>query len=132
MALLHRRKTGEGQSIEVPMYENMVTQVMTEHMYLRTFDPPLGEMGDPRVLDSDNRPIPTKDGYICISANTDLQAHALFDAIGLTELKTHPKFATVSAPFLNVRQYFRLRCYRSQERRDGQKCFSRCRAGCRP
>ncbi|MFA5489266.1 MAG: CoA transferase [Candidimonas sp.] len=109
MALLHRMKTGEGQRIEVPMYENMVTQVMTEHMYLSTFDPPLGGTGDPRVLDPGNRPIPTLDGYICISANTDTQAHALFDAMERPELKTDPRFTTVAARFRNVREYFRLR-----------------------
>ena len=89
MALFKRERGGEGQSIEIPMFENMVTQVMTEHMYLGTFDPPLenandpGKVyGDPRVLDPENRPIPTRDGYVCISANTDAQAFALFAAIG--------------------------------------------------
>ncbi|OZI71562.1 CaiB/BaiF CoA transferase family protein [Bordetella genomosp. 12] len=109
MALFHRERTGEGQSIEVPMYENMVTQVMTEHMYQQTFVPPLGEAGDPRVLDKENRPIPTRDGYICISANTDAQAFALFDAIGRPELKSDGRFNTVSARFQNVQAYFSLR-----------------------
>lgn len=109
MALYHKARTGEGQRIEVPMYENMVTQVMTEHMYQRSFVPPLGETGDPRVLDSDNRPIRTLDGYICISANTDGQAHALFDAIGMPELKSDPRFRSVAARFKHVREYFRIR-----------------------
>src|SRR5690606_39770221 len=64
---------------------------------------------DLRVLDPDNAPIPTQDGYICISANTDAQAHALFDAIGRPELKTDPRYATVSARFQNVREYFQIR-----------------------
>lgn len=128
MALLHRMKTGEGQRIEVPMYENMVTQVMTEHMYLRTFDPPLGGAGDPRVLDPDNRPIPTMDGYICISANTDAQAHALFDAIGRPELKVDPKFSTVSARFQNVREYYRLRreAMASRTSQEWMEVFRKC------
>ena len=109
MALFHRERTGKGQSIEVPMYENMVTQVMTEHMYQRTFVPPLGEAGDPRVLDPENRPIPTLDGHICISANTDAQAYALFDAIGRPELKSDDRFRTVGARFLNVGEYFSIR-----------------------
>ncbi len=109
MALFHRERTGAGQSIEIPMYENMVTQVMTEHLYQRTFVPPMGEAGDPRVLDPENRPIPTKDGYICISANTDDQAYALFDAIGRPELKSDPRFISVSARFQNVRDYFAIR-----------------------
>ena len=120
MALFKRERGGEGQSIEIPMFENMVTQVMTEHMYLGTFDPPLenandpggapGEVyGDPRVLDPENRPIPTSDGYVCISANTDAQAFALFAAIGRPELKDDPRFSSVVARFKNVGAYFAIR-----------------------
>jgi crotonobetainyl-CoA:carnitine CoA-transferase CaiB-like acyl-CoA transferase len=116
MALFKRERGGEGQSIEIPMFENMVTQVMTEHMYLATFDPPLvnggdpaSAYGDPRVLDPENRPIPTKDGYVCISANTDAQAFALFAAIGRPELKDDPRFSSVGARFKNVAAYFAIR-----------------------
>ncbi len=115
MALFKREKSGEGQSIEIPMFENMVTQVMTEHMYLGTFEPPLVSegagraYGDPRVLDPENRPIPTKDGYICISANTDAQAFALFSAIGRPELKDDARFSSVGARFKNVAAYFAIR-----------------------
>lgn len=109
MALFHRSRTGQGQSIEVPMFENMVTQVLTEHMYQKTFDPPIGPTGDPRVLDPGNRPIPTRDGYVCISANTDAQAFALFAAIGRAELKDDPRFSSVAARFANVTEYFEIR-----------------------
>lgn len=109
MALFRRERTGEGQSIEVPMYENMVTQVMTEHMYLRTFEPPLGPYGDPRILDARNCPVPTRDGYVCISANTDAQVFALFDLTGRPELKSDPRFSSVSARFQNVQDYYSIR-----------------------
>jgi len=109
MALFHRERTGAGQAVEVPMFENMVNQVLTEHMYQASFDPPLGGFGDPRVLDPENRPLPTADGYICVSANTDAQAFALFDAIGRAELKTDPRFATVAARFAHVQEYFAIR-----------------------
>ena len=39
-AIIHRMKTGEGQAIEVPMFETMVSFVMPEHVSGRTFDPP--------------------------------------------------------------------------------------------
>jgi len=113
MALYHRERTGEGQSIEVPMFENMVTQIMTEHMYQRSFEAPdgtePGPAGDPRLLDPDARPLPTADGYICLSANTDAQAFAFFAAIGCPELKDDPRFSSVSARFKNVRDYFAIR-----------------------
>lgn len=109
MALYHRTRTGEGQAIEIPMFENIVKSVLEEHMYLKTFDPPLGPTGDPRLLDAEARPLATQDGWICISGNTDGQAFAIFDAIGKPELKTDPRFNSVAARFKNTPEYFRIR-----------------------
>ena len=109
MALYRRATTGEGSSIEIPMFENLVKFVLEEHMDLKTFEPPLGETGDPRLLDPLGKPIPTKDGWICISANTNDQAFGFFDAIGRPELKTDPRFSTVQARFANVKDYFEIR-----------------------
>jgi len=109
MSLYQRERTGEGQSIEIPMFENMAKSVLEEHMYLKTFEPPLGPTGDPRLLDAAARPLPTRDGYICISANTNGQAFAIFDAIGRPELKTDPCFNTVAARFKHTSEYFRIR-----------------------
>lgn len=109
MALYRRAQTGEGSSIEIPMFENLVKFVLEEHMYLKTFEPPLGETGDPRLLDPLAKPIPTRDSWICISANTDGQAFAFFDAIGRPELKTDPRFSSVQARFANVTAYFQIR-----------------------
>jgi crotonobetainyl-CoA:carnitine CoA-transferase CaiB-like acyl-CoA transferase len=109
MALYQRERTGMGECIEVPMLENMAAYVMAEHMYLRTFDPPLGGNFDPRVSNPRARPIKTKDSYICLSANTDQQAFAFFEAIGRPELKDDPRFCSVAARFRNTREYFELR-----------------------
>jgi crotonobetainyl-CoA:carnitine CoA-transferase CaiB-like acyl-CoA transferase len=109
MALYGRTRTGQGCSIEIPMFENLAKFVLEEHMYLKTFDPPLGSAGDPRILDASNRPIPTRDGWICMSANTDAQAFAFFDAIGRPGLKTDPRFSSVPARFANVKEYFQVR-----------------------
>ena len=109
MALYRAAKTSKGSAIEIPMFENMVKFVLEEHMYLKTFDPPLGETGDPRLLDPLGKPIPTKDGWICISANTNDQAFGLFDVIGRPELKTDPRFSSVPARFANVTAYFEVR-----------------------
>jgi len=109
MALYKRATTGEGSSIEIPMFENLVKFVLEEHMFLKTFEPPLGGTGDPRLLDPMGKPIATQDGFICISANTNDQAFAFFDAIGQPEMKTDPRFETVQARFANVSAYFELR-----------------------
>ena len=109
MALYRRAKTGEGCAIEIPMFENLVKFVLEEHLYLRTFEPPLGGTGDPRLLDPLGKPIPTRDGWICVSANTDEQAFALFAALGRPELKDDPRFSSVQARFANVGAYFEIR-----------------------
>jgi len=109
MALFNRERTGEGQSIEIPMFENMVTQVLTEHLYNHTFVPPLGGLGDPRLVNEFYTPSKTLDGYICISANTDAQVFPLLEAMGLGALKTDERFCSVAARFKNVREYYALR-----------------------
>lgn len=109
MALYRRTQTGEGCAIEIPMFENLVKFVLEEHMYLKTFEPALGETGDPRLLDPLGKPIPTKDGWICISANTNDQAFAFFEAVGRPELKDDPRFCSVQARFANVKAYFEIR-----------------------
>jgi crotonobetainyl-CoA:carnitine CoA-transferase CaiB-like acyl-CoA transferase len=109
LALYHRSLTGEGAAIEIPMFENMAKFVLEEHMYLKTFDPPLGPVADPRLMDPNAKPLETKDSWICISANTNPQAFAVFEAIGRPELKDDPRFNTVAARFKNVKDYFAIR-----------------------
>ena len=128
MSLFRRERTGEGQSVEIPMFENMAAFVLSEHMYMKTFDPPRGPTGDPRLLDPQAKPLATKDGYICVSANTQAQAFALFDAIGRPELKTDERFSTIPARFRNVGEYFRIRAEALKEKTTGEwlEIFDRC------
>jgi crotonobetainyl-CoA:carnitine CoA-transferase CaiB-like acyl-CoA transferase len=109
MALYRRSQTGEGCSIQIPMFENVAKFVLEDHMYLQTFEPPLGGTGDQRILDPLGKPAPTKDGWICLSANTNKQVFALFDALGMPELKGDPRFSSVEGRFTHVAEYFRLR-----------------------
>ncbi|RAI42092.1 CaiB/BaiF CoA transferase family protein [Rhodoplanes roseus] len=114
-ALLGRERTGVGEAIEVPMFENAAAFVLCEHLDQRTFEAG-GHMGDPRIMTPDARPLKTRDGYICVSANTDVQARAFFDAIGRPELKTDPRFVSVTARLANVRDYFAVRTAAMAER----------------
>ncbi|HSQ05233.1 MAG TPA: CoA transferase [Burkholderiales bacterium] len=128
MALYQRTRTGAGCAIEIPMFENLVKFVLEEHMYLKTFEPPLGETGDPRLLDPLSKPIPTKDGFICISANTNDQAFAFFDAVGRPELKNDPRLCSVQARFANVKDYFEIRMQALKTRTTAEwlAIFDRC------
>lgn len=108
-ALYRRERTGRGESIEVPMFENMAAFVLQEHLGAMSFRPALGPPGDARVLSPEARPLRTRDGFIAVSANTDAQAHGFFRAIGRPELIADPRFATVAARTAHTKEYFALR-----------------------
>ena len=105
-ALYRREKTGQGEAIEVPMFETMASFVTSEHLGATTFEPPEGPTGDARLLSADYRPLPTLDGFITVRPNDNRQAFAFFDAIGRPELKTDPRFSTPIRRTENAADYF--------------------------
>lgn len=96
-ALVHRERTGEGQSIEVPMFETMTQIVLAEHMGGRTFDPPMGPMGYQRLLSPARRPFKTSDGYVCAMAYTDDHWRRFFKYTGRSDLAGDPRFETLAS-----------------------------------
>ena len=108
-ALYRRERTGKGESIEVPMLENMASFVASEHLGAATFDPPVGPTGDGRLLSADYRPLPTLDGYITVGPNTNPQAFAFFDAIGRPELKSDSRFDSAASRTENADAFFEVR-----------------------
>jgi crotonobetainyl-CoA:carnitine CoA-transferase CaiB-like acyl-CoA transferase len=65
-ALYHQKSTGEGQFVEVPMFECFTHFILLEHLYGETFEPPVSHMGHTPALANDRRPLKCKDGHICI------------------------------------------------------------------
>jgi crotonobetainyl-CoA:carnitine CoA-transferase CaiB-like acyl-CoA transferase len=97
-ALFHRERTGEGQAIEIPMFETMAQFVLGDHMAGRSFEPPIGPAGYSRLLSPDRRPYRTSDGYICALVYSDKQWSAFFRAIGETdEAERDPRLNSISA-----------------------------------
>jgi crotonobetainyl-CoA:carnitine CoA-transferase CaiB-like acyl-CoA transferase len=107
-ALFRREKTGKGEAIDVPMLENMASFVSSEHLGAATFEPPVGPTGDGRLLSPNYKPVPTKDGYVTVRPNTNVQAFAFFDAIGRPELKTDPRFDSAASRTKNAKAYFEV------------------------
>jgi len=65
-ALYHQKASGEGQFVEVPMFECFTHFILIEHLYGETFEPPVSHMGHTPALANDRRPLKCKDGHICI------------------------------------------------------------------
>ncbi|MFT8244802.1 CaiB/BaiF CoA transferase family protein [Roseomonas sp. BN140053] len=92
-ALLHRERTGEGQQIEVPMFETMAQFVLADHMGGGAFAPPAGPMGYRRLLSRFRGPYPTADGHLSIVVYTDRHWRAFSAMLGIPELMdTDPRF----------------------------------------
>jgi crotonobetainyl-CoA:carnitine CoA-transferase CaiB-like acyl-CoA transferase len=65
-ALYHQKASGEGQFVEVPMFECFTHFMLIEHLYGETFEPPVSHVGHTPALAADRRPLKCKDGHICI------------------------------------------------------------------
>lgn len=94
MALLHRARTGEGQEIEVGMFETMANFVLTDHINGAVFDPPRGPPVYPRAASPQRRPYRTKDGWIAALVYTDKQWRAFLDLAGHPDWAEDPRFAS--------------------------------------
>ena len=101
-ALIHRLRTGEGQFVEIPMFESFVHFMLKEHLAGETFDPPVGPICYPRQVDPDRQPFPTADGYICIVPYTDESLLPVFTVLGAPEILDEERFATRSLRWANI------------------------------
>ena len=101
-ALFHRERTGEGQEVEVPMFETMVSFVMAEHLWGMTFEPPLGPPGYVRLMSQHRRPYRTQDGYVAILPYMNAHWDVFCDVVGRTDLKEDPRFRTMADRTRNI------------------------------
>src|SRR5689334_17056939 len=81
MALFHRERTGEGQEVEVAMFETMAAFMLVEHANGAMFSPPLGPAAYPRTVAPNRRPYPTKDGHIAALIYNDKHWNAFVTAV---------------------------------------------------
>jgi crotonobetainyl-CoA:carnitine CoA-transferase CaiB-like acyl-CoA transferase len=81
MALFHRERTGEGQEVEVSMFETMASFMLVEHANGAMFDPPLGPAVYPRTVAPNRRPYRTADGQIAALIYNDKHWNAFVKAV---------------------------------------------------
>jgi crotonobetainyl-CoA:carnitine CoA-transferase CaiB-like acyl-CoA transferase len=102
-ALYHRLSTGEGQQVEVPMFETMAQFVLADHMGGSAFTPPVGPMGYKRLMSRTRGPYRTKDGYVALVVYTDKHWRAFGQLVGQPDIIDHdPRFASQEARTLNA------------------------------
>ena len=101
-ALFERERSGQGQSIEVPMYESVVSFVMVEHLYGETFVPKIESAGYKRLLNKERRPYPSKDGYFALLPYTDRHWHEFCGLIDRVDIMQDPRFASLGTRLDNI------------------------------
>lgn len=101
-AIIHKLRTGEGQHVEVPMFEAFASFNMVEHMQDATFDPPLGKIGYHRQMDPHRQPFPTADGHISIAPGGDDKIIEIFALLGDPGVVNKPELATPRDRFRNT------------------------------
>ena len=105
-ALYHKARTGEGQEVEVPMFESMAAWVMVEHLYGETFVPPKETVGYKRILNPYRRPFKTRDGYLAILPYTDQNWRDFFTLAGRQDLLDDPRYKTLGTRLKHIEQLY--------------------------
>lgn len=93
MALFHRQRTGEGQEVEIAMFETMASFMLVEHASGKLFNPELGPAHYHRVVSPNRKPYKTKDGHIAALVYNDRHWNAFINAVKPAWNK--PEYATL-------------------------------------
>ena len=97
LALLHRLRTGEGQQVDVAMFETMAAFNMMEHQWGHAFEPPIGPMGYAPVISAARRPYKTLDGYLALLPYSNTHWKRFFELAGEPQIMQDERFATFAA-----------------------------------
>ena len=107
-ALLYRERSGAGQAVEVPMFESVAQMVLADHLYGRTFVPPLGEPGYTRVMSPSRHPYQTADGWLCVLIYNDRHWKSFFDLTARTDLAADPRFASMRSRNAHIDELYAI------------------------
>ncbi len=107
-AQIHRLRTGEGQHVEVPMFESIASFNLVEHLCDMTLVPPTGDWGYARQLDPTRQPMRTSDGWVSVAPYVDERWLRFFDAVGQPGLLARPSLADKALRRANMSEMYVL------------------------
>ena len=107
-ALFHRERTGEGQFVEVPMFECFTSFLMVEHLNGAAFEPKVSHMGHSVALAKDRRPLKTKDGHIAVLPVNRAAVNAFLQQGGIGETEAAERYAKAADGKAKVRIYYEM------------------------
>ena len=107
-ALYRRALTGRGEEIEVPLYDAMVSLLMTVHMSGSVFEPPLGPPVYARSVTPTRRPFRTADGTLCAAPYSDRDWSQFLALVDMQDLLEDPRFESVYARSQNLHELYSI------------------------
>lgn len=96
-ALLHARSTGEGQHIDVALFDVAASILANQASNYFVSGQPPGRMGNSHPNLVPYQPFPCTDGSVIIAVGNDGQYRALCRSLGVAELGEDERFATNAA-----------------------------------
>lgn len=107
-ALFHKERTGQGQEIEVPMFESLTSYVMVEHLWGQTFEPPIGKAGYVRLMAEHRKPYRCADGkYLAVLPYWDAHWKTFCELSGHLELAEDPRFINMGMRLKNINESYK-------------------------
>jgi crotonobetainyl-CoA:carnitine CoA-transferase CaiB-like acyl-CoA transferase len=107
-ALFHRERTGEGQQVEVPMFESFTSFLLAEHLGGATFEPPVSHMGYTPALTSDRKPLKTKDGDIVVQSPSRAASAKFLELGGIPNAYESGRFLAAPDSKAKVATYYAM------------------------
>jgi crotonobetainyl-CoA:carnitine CoA-transferase CaiB-like acyl-CoA transferase len=105
-ALFFRERSGQGQSVEVPMFESMSHFVLGDHLAGLSWEPPIGGSGYARL--EHRRPYRTRDGWLCVLVYNDKQWKSFLQAVGRDDLLQDRRFFPHAARAAHIDEIYEI------------------------
>ena len=100
-ALRHAQETGEGQHIDMALYDTQISVLGNQNLnYLVSGKPPV-QMGNAHMNIAPYEVLPVKDGHFILAAGNDGQFQRFCKVVGLDHLAADPDYATNPARVVN-------------------------------